>query len=89
MTADPPEDGPSGPAPEVRALFPSCNKCRRERAASLRRRGAAAVSGLPGLTLQPTVTGCTHLPEVWAPGFGPGAEPPEGSGWETRPDGPV
>lgn len=89
--AEPAEDGPTGPPPEVHALFVQCPECRRARAANRRnaRSGGAAVSGLPDLTLQPAAKWCPHYPEVWAPGFGPGSEPPEDSGWETRPDGPV
>lgn len=89
--SEPPEDGPTGPAPEVHALIPSCGPCRRARAQHLRRsaRGSAAREDLPEVTLQPPVTRCPHIPAVWAPGFGPDAEPPEDSGWETRPDGPV
>ncbi|ABD13242.1 hypothetical protein Francci3_3892 [Frankia casuarinae] len=68
------EEGPTGPQPEVHALFPSCGECRRARAEHLRRsaRGARMRDGLPSLTLQPPVTRCPHIPDVWAPGFGPG-----------------
>ncbi len=63
-----------------------CNKCRRARAEYLRNqhKGGAGLPRLGGF-----VPVCTHYETVWAPGFGPDAEPPEGSGWETRPDGPV
>ncbi|MCK9920629.1 hypothetical protein MXD61_01675 [Frankia sp. AgPm24] len=84
-------EGPTGPPPQVRALFPTCPRCRRERARTLRaaRTGAAARRGLPRLTLHRPVLRCPHIPDVWAPGFGPGAEPPSGSGWPTRPAGPA
>jgi hypothetical protein len=85
------DGGPTGPAPEVPAIIPSCRECRRARAERLRRsaRGSAATLGLPDLTLNRPVTRCTHIPTVWAPGYGPDGEPPEDSGWETHPDGPV
>lgn len=84
-------DGPTGPAPQVRALLMTCNACRRARAATLQatRTGTATRPGLPRLTMQRPTLHCPHIPDVWAAGFGPGAPPPPGSGWDTRPNGPA
>lgn len=62
----------------------ACKKCRRERGARLHRTGSVEAIPESGT--------CPHgepLRTVWADGHGPGSEPPEGSGYETRPDGPV
>ncbi|WP_322759950.1 hypothetical protein [Frankia sp. Cr2] len=77
MTDDP-TDGETPVVPMLALV--ACNKCRRRRGAQLHATGA--VEPIPE-------TGtCPHgkpLRTVWAPGYGPGAEPPPESGWDTRP----
>lgn len=78
------------PEPPTEQIVPfvrvRCNKCRRavSREMENARKGGA---GLPRMGA--TLGICPHYKTVWAPGMGPGSEPPEDSGWETRPDGPV
>jgi len=62
----------------------ACNRCRRERGAQLHATGSVEPIPESGT--------CPHgkaLRRIWAEGYGPGSEPPEDSGWETRPDGPA
>ncbi|WP_322770300.1 hypothetical protein [Frankia sp. Cr1] len=74
------DEAPAGETPVVPMLaLVACSKCRRRRGAQLRSTGA--VEPIPE-------TGtCPHgkpLRKVWAPGHGPGSEPPAESGWDTR-----
>lgn len=88
---DPEPVEPTGPAPEVHALFVSCNKCRRENAAARAnaQKGNQEVT-LKGLGLQPVQRRCPHYRDVWAEGSGPGSEPPPLPGTpEDRRQGPV
>ena len=70
----------------VSAVRVRCNACRRRvgREMENARKGGM---GLPrtGRSLGP----CPHYTTVWAPGYGPDADPKPGSGWETRPEGAV
>jgi threonine dehydrogenase-like Zn-dependent dehydrogenase len=80
------EPEPEGDPVVVPMLRVRCNQCRRARSRFLanQRKGGAGEPRLGGF-----VPVCTHYETVWAPGFGPGSEPPEDSGWEARPEGPV
>ncbi|WP_322753805.1 MULTISPECIES: hypothetical protein [unclassified Frankia] len=58
----------------------ACNKCRRQRGAQFHATGSVEPVPEEGV--------CPHgkpLRTVWAPGYGPGAEPPANPGWDTRP----
>ncbi|WP_322755793.1 MULTISPECIES: hypothetical protein [unclassified Frankia] len=75
------DDPTPGETPVVPMLaLVACNKCRRRRGAQLHATGS--VEPIPE-------TGtCPHgkpLRTIWAAGYGPGSEPPAGSGWDTRP----
>jgi hypothetical protein len=70
----------------VSAVRVRCNKCRRERAEYLANQRKGGL-GLP--KVETPVPVCPHYETIWAPGYGPGSEPPEDSGWETRPEPPV
>jgi hypothetical protein len=59
-----------------------CSACRRARGAYLTRatRGAAGIPAIGDF-----VPVCPHHRTIWAPGMGPGSEPPPpGSGWQDR-----
>ncbi|OHV42171.1 hypothetical protein BBK14_11150 [Parafrankia soli] len=58
----------------------ACNKCRRRRGAQLHATGSVEPIPEHGT--------CPHgkpLRKVWAPGHGPGSEPPEDSGYDRTP----
>jgi hypothetical protein len=71
------DDPEQGPEPEERIvpfIRVRCNKCRRavSREMDNARKGGA---GLP--RIERTIGICPHYKTVWAPGMGPGTEPPE------------
>jgi hypothetical protein len=78
---EPTEDGASSER-LVSMIRVRCNPCRRAwaRAYANQRKGGF---GLP--KMERPVPTCPHYKTVWAPGFGPGAEPPEDSGWDWTP----
>ncbi len=70
------------PEQMVTAVRVQCKECRRARgAARARARSSGGAKGeLPGAV----VDRCPHYETIWAPGYGPDAEPPPDSGWSDR-----